>query len=244
MSKVTTSIRCICTLVAGMALLHATVARAETLESAEKSIADAWEKSTSATYDMESLTDTAGQGYSMKMAMTAKCEMSREGGKYKMHMDSESNNEQNIGGNTTKTASKSSMVVDGEYAYMLTDNAGQKMAMKMSGAAYSINAGGAGLFKTMAETNDVSLQPDETVDGQAAHVIDAKDKKAGSTMRYYFSKDTGWVIQMISKGPDGKVLSTTKLKNIKLGATIPADHFVFTPPAGVTVTDMSNMGKK
>ncbi|MEI6231728.1 MAG: hypothetical protein WCT04_01645 [Planctomycetota bacterium] len=243
MVKVTGMLRRACVLVAGVALVYASAVRAATLESVQKSISDAWEKASSATYDMETITDSSGPGYSMKMTMTGTSEMSRAGGKYKMRMESKAVTDQNFGGNASKSESKSTMIVDGDFAYTIMDTAGQKMAMKMSAAPYTENAGGDKMFKSIAASSTLTLAADESVDGQAAYVIEAKEKTQGSVMSYYFSKDNGFVLQMISKGPDGKTITTTKMKNIKIGASIPADHFVFTAPAGVQVQDMTNAGK-
>lgn len=243
MSTFARCFRLACVLVVVGLLGHATAVHAETLESVQKSIADSWSKIKSATYDAEMASNNEGQGYSMKMTANSKSEVLRSGETTLMRTETKMSNDMTAGGNTTKTEMSSTMVVDGEFAYTLSDNAGQKSVMKMKGKQYSEGAGGQGLFKMLGETYTLALLPDETVDGKGTYVIEGKPKDAnapgGSVSKYYFAKDTGMVVQSITTSADGKSKTTMKIVNLKLNPDIPADHFKFTPPAGVQITDMS-----
>lgn len=243
MGTVTRSIRLASVLVVVAMLAHSAAVRAETLADVEKFIGDKWDKLKSASYDMEMSSNNEGQGYSMKMTSAGKGEVMRDGEKVKIHMETKTTNNMVAAGNTTKTEMLSTMVVDGEFAYTMMDNSGQKSVMKMKAQSYADGAGGKGFLKMLKDSNELSLLPDETIDGQAAYVLEGKPKgaaaAAGQNSKYYFSKDNGMVIQSVSGSADGKAKTIMKVTNIKIDPTIPAEHFSFTPPAGVQVTDMT-----
>src|SRR5258706_5159462 len=114
--------------------------------------------------------DMSQPGFSMTNDTTTKYEMVRDGDKVKIRMESKTS--QNMNG--TKSDSTSLMVVDGTTAYSMTDSAGQKMVMKMKPEPYAKGAGGKGMFESLKASGDLSALPDETVDGQAAYVVQAK----------------------------------------------------------------------
>jgi hypothetical protein len=104
---------------------------------------------------------------------------------------------------------------------------------------------GKNFIKTLREENNVELLPDETVDGVACYALSATPKKAAPNqgkMKFCLSKESGMVLLTQSFTPDGKVLSSTKIKNLKLNPALADDRFVFTAPAGVQVQDMTNPG--
>jgi hypothetical protein len=136
------------------------------------------------------------------------------------------------------------MVSDGVVIYMLTESDGQKTAMKTKATAG--DSGGKAMFKSLREGNDCKVLPEESVSGLACYVIETTPKavQAGApkmTSRYYFAKDPGMMVQMTSNSEDGKSTTKMTLKNVKVDPSIPADHFVFTAPAGVEVQDMTDM---
>ncbi len=242
MGTVTRSIRLACVLIVVAMLGHSAAVRAETLADVEKFIGDKWDKLKSASYDMEMSSNNEGQGYSMKMTSAGKSEVMRDGDKVKIHMDTKTTNDMVAAGNSTKTEMLSTMVVDGEFAYTMMDNSGQKSVMKTKAQSFSDGAGGKGFLKMLKEHGELALLPDETVDGKATYVIEGKAKGAaagGQNSKYYFSKENGMVIQSVSGSADGKAKTIMKITNIKIDPAIAADRFTFTAPAGVQVTDMT-----
>jgi len=213
------------------------------LDSVEADVSSKWDKLQSMTYDTETTMNMTGQGFSMSSASSGKVEMKRKDEKrWLMRMESRTDTSQTVGGNSTKSNTATLMIVDTEFSYTLTDTAGQKMAMKSKAQDWSDMAGGKGFFKWLREHYDVKALPDENVDGVPCYALEAapKDKAAGQgPTKYCFTKDLGMTALTESKGPDGKVISTTKLKNIKTNPSLADDRFVFTPPAGVTVMDMT-----
>jgi len=223
-------------------LLCPFVARCADLDTIEAEVTSKWDKIDSMTYDMVTSMNQAGQGYSIKMDSTGNAEMKHKDAKtWLMKMDSKTDMIQSMAGKDNKMASTTLMVVDGEYSYTVSDTNGVKSGTKMKAAQWTEHAGGKGFFKWLREENDCKVLPDESVDGVSCYVVEATSKKGGPqamAMKYCFSKDHGMAIGIDTKGPDGKVISTTKLTNIKMNPSIPDDHFVFKAPAGVVMQDM------
>jgi len=59
----------------------------------------------------------------------------------------------------------------------------------------------------------------------------------------YFNKKHGLMIKTLGLDEKGKVNSTVLVTDLKLGATVAADRFVFKAPEGVQVQDLSKMGR-
>jgi outer membrane lipoprotein-sorting protein len=227
------------------AVLLCPLARCADLDAIEADICNKWDSIKSMTYDMESSTNMATPQFSMTSNTTGTAEMKRKGDMWLMRMDSKGANSQTLGGKETKSESTTMMVIDGEYVYSLTDAGGAKMCTKMKAQDWTKMAGGKGYFKWLREENDVKVLPDETIDGVSCYALEATSKKVQpgqGSMKFCFSKDNGMTVLTVAKGPDGKVLTTSKIKNIKSGVALADDRFTFTPPAGVTVTDMTNAG--
>jgi outer membrane lipoprotein-sorting protein len=225
-----------------LAVLTIAARAADTLEQIEAAMKKSWEGFTSLSMDSDTKMDQASEQFSMKMDSTSATEMMKDGTKWKMRSESKSTMTQKIAGQPeTTTTSNSLMVSDGAYMYSLTDSNGLKQATKMKvppGQDYA----GDGWVKTMREHYNMKVLPDESVDGVACWVIEATPKQPNQGPgTYYFAKQQGMMMKYVNKGPDGKVISTTTSKNVKVNPSIPADRFVFTAPPGVTVIDQEAM---
>jgi outer membrane lipoprotein-sorting protein len=215
------------------------------LDSLETEIGGKWDKVQTLSYDMESTTTMAGEGFAMNSACAGTTEMKRKDDKcWLCRSDSKTTTTQKIAGQETKTEMTSLMIVDADFMYTLSDVNGQKTAMKCKADAWS-KAMGKNFIKTLREENNVEVLPDETVDGVACYALSATPKKAAPNqgkMKFCLSKESGMVLLTQSFAPDGKVISNTKIKNLKLNPALADDRFVFTAPAGVQVQDMTNPG--
>lgn len=90
--------------------------------------------------------------------------------------------------------------------------------------------------------------PDETIDGEACRVVEAKPAPVPdgplpfmpATVKLWISKKTGMLIQQDMLAADGAVMMTQRFSNIKTGLDIPDSEFVFKPPKGVKVMDLTD----
>jgi outer membrane lipoprotein-sorting protein len=101
-------------------------------------------------------------------------------------------------------------------------------------------------FAAYREDYDLSVLPEEKIDGETAYVIQATPKEKttpgmSKTLNYYRKSD-GIMLKMVMYGEDGKPMSTITYSDIKVNADIPAERFVFKAPPGVQVMDMSAAG--
>lgn len=236
-------IRVMCVLFAIAFVCRVATVRAETLEGLQKAADENWKKMTSMSYNIEMNMDMSGEGFSMKSTGSGKCEMSHSGEKWMMFTEMKNSAVQKVAGTETKTDSVTSMVCDGDFIYTVSDMAGQKSATKSKADSFMKMAGGTGFFTGLKDVYDLSVLPDEQVDGKATYVVEAKPKAAaaaaGGASRYNFDKDSMIVVQTKTMGPDGKVMSLMKVTNLKLGGAVDASHFAFKAPAGVEVMDMT-----
>lgn len=220
----------------------AVTAWADTLEEVEKKIVDAADKVKSFTADVSTVTEAKGEGFSTSSRMQGTSEVMRKGDTVLMHMELKTTGVTKIGDQEQKMESTSLMVCDGDFNYVLTEQAGQKMAMKMKADPKMAGISSKQLFTEWGKENDLKLLPDEKVDGRDAYVIEVTPKKPGAAtgkQLAYFDKEHGLMLKMVVMGEDGKPMSTTTLSNYKTGVDLKPDRFVFKAPEGVQVMDMT-----
>jgi len=226
-------------LIAAMALMlcASSVAVAdEKLDAVEKELIKAWEKFESMTADVTMNMNMQG----MTNKGTGTFEIDNKGGKDKFRM--EMNSEMDMGGQ--KMTNTTSTVGDGEFVYSVNEAMGQKTAMKMKpGQGQASAPVGRQMFDSLKEQFDLKVLPDETVDGDAAYVLEAKPKQSmGSPiamMKMYFVKKHGIMVKMRGMDAAGTEVMTMDYKNVKINPKIDASRFVFKAPEGVQVMDMT-----
>lgn len=218
-----------------------TVFAADTLDEVKKKISERVEKHNSVQYTMLTKMNIDQQGMVMTSTSTGKMRYLKHEGKLLSRMEMDSKSVTKFGGNETKMDSKMMQVVDGEYAWTLSETMGKKNCTKSKVDK---------LQKTMdpfaAWTEvDAKLLPDETVDGKACWVIEMTPKQMNpmapsGKSTHAFDKETGLMIRMIGMDQTGKEMTRTTVTDIKLNEKLDPKSFTFTPPEGVTVTDVTN----
>ncbi len=220
-----------------------TLSLAETVEDVEKKIIAAYEKLTSYTANLKSQQQfDMGDGNFSKTEFTGRTEWMRQGGKILMRAEMKGTTESKFGDQHMKMSTAAMTVGDGEYVYTVTDTDGNKHAMKMK---YDPAMTGdiAALIKQWHEQADLSLLPEEKVEGRDAYAIQVKPKTAGGPTDksvFYMDRETGLMLRSVMFAPDGKESGRVSLTDIKVGADIKAERFKFEAPAGVEVVDMSS----
>lgn len=208
----------------------------EKLDAVEKELTKAWGNFESMTADMTMTMAMPG----MTTKTTGTIELEHKGGKDRYRMDMKS--EMDMGGQKMSTAS--STVSDGEFIYTVSEAMGQKTAIKMKPGQGQMSAPvGKEAFDSLKEQFELKVLPDETVDGDVAHVLEGKPKQnMGSpitTMKMYFAKKHGIMVKMVGFDANGAEVMSTHYKNVKINPKIDASRFVFKAPEGVEVMDMT-----
>ncbi|NOS99582.1 MAG: hypothetical protein HOP29_03040 [Phycisphaerales bacterium] len=222
-----------------LALAFVAPARAaDSIEDIGKKITAAMEKLKSFSAKSKTVTEMKQEGFSMISSMDGTMEMLHEGENWLMRSETKAVMESEMGGNKTKQESTGLMINDGEFSYTLSDTGGMKSAYKNKMQKMDTDP-----FKSWHDSAELKVLPDETIDGNAAWVIEALPKGdamgQGKSVIYYH-KDSGQMLKMVVFAPDGTPMTTTTMSDIKLNPSIAKDRFVFKAPEGVTVQDMSN----
>ncbi|MCC7292017.1 MAG: outer membrane lipoprotein carrier protein LolA [Phycisphaerales bacterium] len=220
----------------------AVTAMGETVEEIEKKLTEAYAKMTS--YSAKVKTDTdmdMGDSGSSKSHTEGTMEWMRKGDKVLMRMDMKMNSVTKVAGQEIKMDGTTLMICDGDFTYTVTDMAGQKSAMK---AAVDPNAIGdvKNMFALWKKDYELKVLPDAKAEGEDCYVIEATPKSPGAVvgkMQASFSKKNGMSVRMVSFDAKGKQATVMVTTDIKLGAALAADRFVFKAPEGVQVMDMT-----
>ena len=228
-------------------LAFAVSAQAETLQEVQDKIHDIVSKYKSIQFKSKGTSDTSMQGYSMKYSSDSTYEVMRKGDTTVSRIESRAQTVTNIAGQESKMDTKTLMIDDGKDIWSITESP-EKSIMKMKRDASQTSVfDPKASWKVMAQTSDIKLMPDETVDGKACWVIaiepkDAAAKAMGGKNLAYYDKKTGLSPKSVSIGPDGKKTGEFITTDIKIDGTISPDRFTYTPPAGATVQDMTKIG--
>lgn len=136
------------------------------------------------------------------------------------------------------------LVDDTESLHRLTTSSLRPgpMATKSQSKPVVAARGGADLFEQLRRQSDLSLLPNETIDGTECYVIETIRRGAPAMIvraHYYFRKSDGIRLQYVGFGPDNLEVQRTIYSDIKVNETIDPKRFKFEAPAGVRVIDRS-----
>lgn len=136
---------------------------------------------------------------------------------------------------------KITSVSDGRHTYVLTEHNGQASARK-SPLDPSMQMDPVAFFREMEQHGDMELRPDEVLDNRPVTVIRVVPK--GSTLSegyvlYSIAQDCGLIVQLVATETASGTTTRAGLSDIQLNVDIPDDRFVFQPPPGVPVQDLS-----
>ena len=140
-------------------------------------------------------------------------------------------------------------VFDGEMNYVEAEAMGMRQVFKKAPEAGDVNRKGDAPFEKLHEQGEVKLLPEEKVGETACYVIElvtsdeARAAKAELPKRMVmcFAKDSGIPLKSLMFDEAGKSMGSMALSNLKLNPELDPKRFTYTPPAGVTVQDMTGM---
>lgn len=217
---------------------------AASLEEIEKQIVAAAEKIQSYTADTTMVMDMDQPGMSVKSIGKGIMEYMRKGDKALMRIENESSTTTKLGEQEQKLERKELTVMDGEFAYTLTDDGTRKSATKMKLDPTHRQVASKEMFEVLKKDADVKALDDEKIDGTDCYVLEITPKQkvaAGGKTKQWYAKETGILIKTITMTPDGKPMHTMIVSNIKMNPKIDAERFTFKAPEGVEVVDISAM---
>jgi outer membrane lipoprotein-sorting protein len=194
------------------------------------------------TSQFESMTDMEVMpGHAHKMVMVGSAEWQRRDGKALLRSESKHTTTKTAGDESTTTTSIVKTISDGELLHVLTEEDGQKTVIKSSAAplrAYHPE----GYFEQFANFFDVRLAPDAQVNGDDCYVFEMRAKSvegappAGRQV-VYFQKKHGIQVKSEAFDANGKLVTSSLTKDLKVNVDISADRFKFEMPPDAQVTD-------
>jgi len=215
-----------------------------TVEETEKAISDLADQVSDfkATISIESTRTGGASTVAMKTTGTVEC-LKKDGGlKYRTDLVS------SIPMPNGSLEQKSLVVFDGTDLYTEVDTGGQKFAMKDKPDLTKslMPASGKALFEMLHAKYNLSVLPEEAVEGEPAYAIEIaskelKDGKPVVKFRCWFSKKSGLQVKFVQLGPDDKPISTALYKDIKTNTGLLPERFLYKPGDGVTVMDQSQV---
>ncbi len=130
-------------------------------------------------------------------------------------------------------------VHDGEALYFQLQQP-QKMK-KTTKSGYSsdrvLQIGGPDLFQGLTDKYNVTLAPEETVDGVATYVLEATPTAGAWKARHYFDKQTGVRVRHVEFDADGKQTFLLALSELNLRPEFSEGHFTYRLPEGYELID-------
>ena len=216
---------------------------AETFEEMQQKLLATYAKLNSFTADIAMKTELYTGQNVQKQESTGTIEWMRDGDSAKTRTEVNGTTIRTGMGGEMKWAESSIYLADGAFFYTVMRRNNEVVAFKTDlSPAMTLDL--AFIFKQLHETSDLKRLDDDTVDGRACYVIEARPKGAlpGSTARQvvYFDKATAISLKAVSTDEAGRIVQEATTTKIKAYVPIPAERFVFTPPEGVTVVDQTS----
>ena len=220
--------------------LCATTARAlrggETMDSIQDAIEEKCGKHTSISYRIESVTAYKDS----KTVMTGVYDAALVDGKWKRRTETRIVNGLTSGPDGQPLNRITIMLDDGVNYYKFENNAGDATATKQATLGKDECKSVEEVLGDLRAGNDVEFLPDEKIDGQPVYVLSIISKNKALKQRASVSKETGVVLRLeMVIGGTFEMTTTVTVKDFKLDAPIAPERFVFTPPNGIVVRDIT-----
>ncbi|MCA9256871.1 MAG: outer membrane lipoprotein carrier protein LolA [Phycisphaerales bacterium] len=211
------------------------------LKDIQKKITERAKKHNSVQYKMKMSMDMSQAGMSIKSETTSTIKYMKKDDKVLSRMESTTNMEMKGNGMDQKSETKSTSVVDGEYTWSYSETQGMKNASKSKVDKNKDPFDPSAIWDEF----DVTLKDDETIDGKKCWALEMTPKnpmlkQQMSKSVTYYDQESALMVKQIGYDPQGKVMTTMTVSDVKLNESIDPKTFTFTPPPGVEVQDMTN----
>jgi len=234
--------------VGAMCLLAPVAWAGDDLPAVEKKIHEAWEKHKSLTAKVALATHMESGEFVMDGKGSGSLEVVKKGGKVFSRMELKQDVTQKMGEQESKVAQQLTVVIDGDFAYTVSEMlpqkdgeaTGQKNAFKTK-IEPDMTGEPKALFEQLHKENELKLLPDETTEGRKAYAIEATPKeKSGSPIAkqlLYFDQESGFLVKLVGQDAAGKPTTTMTYTDIKLNVDVNPDRFK--KPEGVDFIDQT-----
>ena len=129
---------------------------------------------------------------------------------------------------------------DGQFVHII-DERYQRFTVTKRRAVYPyiIYIGGERVVRFLRRLESLQRLPDETIDDKDVYVLEGALPGARRKVRVYLDKETGIMRQMVTENETSESTLTFTISEVRLNVEFSEDHFVFVPPDGVEVQDLT-----
>ncbi len=216
----------------------------ETIESVEKKILKMLEHNRTMVAHVVSTIEESSEDFNIKTTKRGSYECVKSGQTTRFRQESLITGVESVAGDKTEFEQTELIVCDGQNVYTLVDNMGHKSAVRVKADRSRTGGIDKALFARWHRAYNMTLLPDDKVDGQATYVIEAKPKLDDAVLPartlYFFRKDNGIMVKRIQENSDGKITESTTYSDVRVNEEIDPSRFVFKAPEGVRVKDRLN----
>jgi outer membrane lipoprotein-sorting protein len=230
-------------LVGTLLAFPATTIAEETIDTVEKKIVETFDQYDSMTYKLTMTMEAAMGGMTMTGKGEGASEYMKKGDKslFRQEMTITVENSMSPGQPMT---SNSTIICDGEFVYTVQEQGSLKQAFKQNIADTDSAPGGKMMFENLKKNSNLKLLLDEKINGEEAYVIEVVPKQVNpmggpTKIKRYIIKKTAVPAKLEMFGPDGKVMMTITMSDVKIDPKIDPSRFVFKAPEGVQVNDQT-----
>lgn len=211
-------------------------ATAETLESVEKRLVEAFSKHKSVVADMTVQMVTGG---TMEGELLGKFEYVNTDGKERTRQDLIM--QMQIGGQTATQEMQS--LFDGKYHYSFMEMGGQQIVRKQMRDSLQGRIGGKSMFEGMRKEYKIELLPKAVVDGKETVVIQTTrlrpDPQTPYKFKLFFNEKLGVIVRLRGENDTGQAIMTGTFTNVKIGVKLDPKRFEFVLPENAQLIDMT-----
>jgi outer membrane lipoprotein-sorting protein len=231
----------LCGLSACALLCGATLAQAESVDEVSRLLTEKMRAVKSLSAKTHTTAEMSSPGYTDHRTSEGLLELVRKDGKVFLRTESRETSTTEAGGQVSKQEGVSLAIMDGTgYVYSYIEGGDQKTAYKTkSQVDWDANP-----IEGAKAAYDIELLPDDTIDGAAVYVFKLTPKPgsgAEGSATECFRKDCGYPVKIVHFDAAGKPVMTATYTELKIDQEISPDRFVFNPPEGVEVVDLTQM---
>lgn len=225
------------------ALRAADTPAGETVESIQKKVLALHGKIKSFSGRIDLRFDSTLQGDWVKSNTTSPVEYVFKGDKVLYRIDLKTETVRSTQEGQVKTVEEQTLMSDGEFMYQLGQQNGKKIAFKANIDKLQTSVPSKEFFLWLERDYELTVLPDEKVDGKDCWVIRAAKKTDDEVLKLktvtYFRKDIPVMVKTVNYDRFDNVMQVTEVKDIKLDVDIKPERFQFKPDPDTQIHDQT-----